>query len=50
MQLEKAEYKKHFTLKESYRDQKAGYDWFDSGDKNIRFFQCCKKEKAQTEG
>lgn len=38
MQKTRVEYIKYLKLEESYGKQKAGYDWFESGDINTKFF------------
>ncbi|XP_047264042.1 uncharacterized protein LOC124896540 [Capsicum annuum] len=43
MQRAKAEYTKYLHLEESYWQQKVGYDWFESGDRNTKFFHSIVK-------
>ncbi|KAH0714862.1 hypothetical protein KY284_007767 [Solanum tuberosum] len=38
MQKAKAEHTRYLHLEESYWQQKSGYDWFESGDRNTKFF------------
>lgn len=39
------------ALEESYWRQKAGYEWFENGDKNTNFFsKCSERKKTKDEG
>ncbi|KAG5599355.1 hypothetical protein H5410_030725 [Solanum commersonii] len=47
MQRAKAEYARYLHLEEKICIQKAGYNWFEIGDKNTIFFHSLAKEKRQ---
>lgn len=42
-----AEYKKYLHFEEIFWQQKARYDWFDSGDKNTKFFHSIVKGRRR---
>lgn len=47
MQRAKAEYAKYLHFEEVYWQQKVGYEWFENGDRNTRFFQSLVKGRRQ---
>lgn len=47
MQRSKAEYDKYLHFEEIYWQQKAGYEWFEAGDRNTRFFHSLVKGRRQ---
>lgn len=47
MQRAIVEYNKYLHLEEMYWQQKAGYDWFESGDRNTKFFHSLVKGRRQ---
>lgn len=47
MQKAKAEYNKYLHIEKSFWQQKAGYDWFENGDRHTRFFHSIVKRRRQ---
>lgn len=43
MQKAVAEYNQYLHLEELYWQKKVGYDWFENGDRNTRFFHSLVK-------
>jgi len=47
LQKDKAEFKRYLHFEEIYWQQKAGYEWFDNGDRNTRFFYSIVKGRRK---
>ncbi|XP_047269152.1 uncharacterized protein LOC107862039 [Capsicum annuum] len=44
---DQAEYKRYLHFEEIFWQQKVGYDWFDNGDRNTKFFHCIVKGRRK---
>ncbi|KAH0693072.1 hypothetical protein KY285_020169 [Solanum tuberosum] len=47
LQKDEAEFKRYLHFEEIYWQQKAGYEWFDNGDRNTRFFYSIVKGRRK---
>ncbi|XP_015169587.1 uncharacterized protein [Solanum tuberosum] len=47
LQKAEAEFKRYIHFEEIYWQQKAGYEWFDNGDRNTRFFHSIVKGRRK---